>query len=80
MIRLLRSNIGLVLVLPEGRGSGAQRAPGHHIIPYRNSLQVPCPRQESSSTISIKYYLKALPSHCSQAKRSNEASREAKRA
>lgn len=40
MIRLLRSIIGLVLTLPQGR-SGAQGAPYQHTIPHRNVLQVP---------------------------------------
>lgn len=54
MIRLLRSNVGLVLALSEGKGSSAQGAPNQHIIPHRNILQVPCPRQESSSTTNSK--------------------------
>lgn len=41
MIRLLRSIIGLVLTLPEGRRSGAQGAPYQRTILHRNVLQVP---------------------------------------
>lgn len=35
MIRLLRSITGLVLALPQGRGSSAERAPYQHIILHR---------------------------------------------
>lgn len=41
MIRLLRSIIGLVLTLPQGRRSGAREAPYQRTIPHRNVLQVP---------------------------------------
>lgn len=47
MIRLLRSIIGLVLALLEGRGCGTQGAPSQCFISH--TLQVPRPRQESSS-------------------------------
>lgn len=50
MIRLLRSIIGLVLALPKGRGSDAQGVPDQHIVPHRNILQVPYPRQEITSS------------------------------
>lgn len=50
MIRLLRSIIGLVLALPKGKGSDAQGAPDQHIVPHRNIFQVPCPRQEITSS------------------------------
>lgn len=60
MIRLLRSNVGLVLALSEGRGSSVQGAPNQHIIPQRNILKVPHPRQESSSITNSKCPTKIL--------------------
>lgn len=61
MIRLLRSVIGLVLAQPQGRGSSAQGAPYQHIIPHRNVLQIPCPRQENGLITSSECPAKALP-------------------